>query len=140
MLVSVNIEAQVNTTAQKKAPTPKQSLSVTADSLKSSVNDAKNSFQTLFKGHRDTTIIKITDIEYEDSNLVVLKENLKKIKGVKSISMHYSESAVILKVPFKGKPTELWDELPFAAKAPFKLIEAGDNDLQLKFKNDKAAH
>jgi hypothetical protein len=42
-----------------------------------------------------------------------------------------------LKIPYKGKPTEMWDELPASVKAPFKLVEAGDNYISLQFKNDK---
>jgi len=79
----------------------------------------------------------ISNIEYEDSNLANLKENLKKLKGVKSVSEEYKSSNALLKIPFKGKPTDLWDELPASVKAPFRLVEAGDNFISLKFKNDK---
>lgn len=145
MCFSTNLEAQVNPTTQKQVNSATQkktvqthTLSNTSDSVKAALNDAKTSFNTLFKGHKDTTFIKISNIDYEDSNLDNLKGNLKKLKGVRSVTMQYSSSNVLLKVPFKGKPTELWDELPSTAKAPFKLIEAGDNDIMLKFKNDKA--
>ena len=47
---------------------------------------------------------------------------------------------LLLKIPFKGKPTDLWDQLPSSSKAPFKLIEAGDNYISLRFKNDKEDH
>lgn len=138
ILFSVNMNAQVYPTSQNKAA-PKQTMSSASDSLKMAVSDAKNSFNTLFKGHKDTTTIMISDIDYEDSNLTVLKENLKKLKGVKSVSEQYKSNNVMLKVPFKGKPTDLWDDLPSYSKVPFKLIEAGDNSITLKFKNDKTA-
>jgi hypothetical protein len=138
MLVSINTDAQVKKVVPQKI-TPKQTMSSTSDSIKMAVNDAKTSFNTLFKGHKDTTLIQISNIEYEDPNLTNLKECLKKLKGVKTVSMQYSASNVILKIPFRGKPTDLWDELPAPSKAPFKLIEASDNEIMLKFKNDNAA-
>jgi len=65
----------------------------------------------------------------------MLKESLKKLKGVKGLSMEYKSSTAFLKIPFKGKPTVLWDELDAPAKTPFKLVEAGDNELVLKVKS-----
>ncbi len=146
MCFSTNLEAQVNSATQKQVNSATQkktvqthTLSNTSDSVKTALNDAKTSFNTLFKGHKDTTLIQISNIEYEDPNLTNLKECLKKLKGVKTVSMQYSASNVILKIPFRGKPTDLWDELPAPSKAPFKLIEASDNEIMLKFKNDNAA-
>lgn len=137
---SLNIEAQPHTSAlkkdtsaQKKAQ-PKQTLSSATDSLKLAINDAKTSFNTLVKVHRDTTTIMISNIDYEDSNLNILKENLKKIKGVKAISLQYKSSTVLLKIPFKGKPTDLWDQLASSSKRPFKLVEANENSILLEFK------
>lgn len=49
--------------------------------------------------------------------------------------MGYKSSTAILKVPFKGKPTSIWDELDAPEKTTFKLVEVGDNDLVLKLKN-----
>jgi hypothetical protein len=122
----------------QKAQPAKTSMKTAADSIKYTINDAKSSFNTLFKSHKDTASIAISNIEYEDPNLATLKESLKKLKGVKSVSEEYKSSNAVLKIPFKGKPTDLWDELPASVKAPFKLMEAGDNYISLKFKNDNA--
>ena len=138
ILFSVNIDAQVYPTPQKKAA-PKQTISTASDSLKMAVNDAKKSFNTLFKSHRDTTTIMISDIDYEDSNLAILKDNLKKLKGVRSVSMQYKSNTAMIKIPYKGKSTDIWDNLPPYSKVPFKLIEESDNSITLKFKNDKNA-
>jgi hypothetical protein len=137
ILFSLSIEAQPHPVSQKTVA-PKQTMSSASDSLKMALNDAKTSFNTLFKGHRDTTTIMISDIDYEDSNLNVLKESLKKLKGVKAMSMEYKSSTIFLKVPYKGKPTDLWDQLPYPVKTPFKLVEANENNLILKFKNGGA--
>lgn len=144
LLFSLNTKAQLQAAkkvedATKKAQ-PKQTISSASDSLKSAINDAKSSFNTLFKAHLDTTTIMISNIDYEDSNLNILKENLKKIKGVKAVSMQYKSSNVFMRVPYKGKPTELWDKLPTSCKNPFKMVEADDNSILLKFKNDQALH
>lgn len=133
VLFSVSLKAQTHGASQKKVE-QKQTMSSASDSLKLAINDAKTSFNTLFKGHRDTTTIMIPDIDYEDSNLNVLKESLKKLKGVKAMSMQYKSSAIFLKVPYKGKAADLWDQLPYPAKMPFKLVEANENSLVLKYK------
>jgi hypothetical protein len=136
LLFFQNSSGQVSQATPKKVVS-KQTMSSSADSLKMALADAKNSFNTLFKEHKDTTTIMISDIDYEDSNLTVLKDDLKKLKGVRTVSMQYKSDVVWIKIPYKGKPTELWDHLPTAAKLPFKLVEAGDNNITLKFKNDK---
>ena len=140
ILFYLNTEAQVQTASQKKPLPSKQTISSASDSLKTAIDDAKSSFNTLFKPHLDTTTIMISNIDYEDSNLNMLKENLKKIKGVKAVSMQYKSSNVVLRVPYKGKPTDLWDKLPSSCKNPFKIVEASDNSILLKFKNDQALH
>lgn len=58
-------------------------MTAAADSLKMAINDAKTSFSTLFKGHKDTTTIMIAEIDYDYPGLTLLKESLKKVKGVK---------------------------------------------------------
>lgn len=119
--------------AQSTKPSPK-TLSNTSDSLKMALNDVKTSFNTLFKARRDTISIMIQNIEYDDNNLSVLKEYLKKTKGVKAVLMQYKAATAMMEVMFKGKSTELWDELPRESKEPFKLIEANDNNITLQYK------
>ncbi|HEY5462678.1 MAG TPA: hypothetical protein VIJ95_05420 [Hanamia sp.] len=132
---SVNIGAQVaKTVPQKTAPAP--TMASVSDSLKKSAN----AFTSIFKSHTDTTTITITEIDYEDSNLTILKENIKKLKGVRSLSEQYKSNIATLKVSFKGKSTVLWDDLSPKSKAPFKLVEASDNSISLKFKNDKTVN
>lgn len=131
MLFSVTIIAQVAKTAPKKAA-PAPTMTSVSDSLKKSVN----AFTSIFKGHTDTTTITISNIDYEDSNLTSLKENIERLKGVRSVSEQYKSNNAMLKVPFKGKPTDLWEELPASAKKPFKLIEASDKSIELKLKTN----
>ena len=156
MLLSASVVAQKRSTTQTsssnnqaKAPaattrSPQKTLSDQTDSLKkatkdlkTSMNDVKTSFSTLFGGKRDT--IAIANIEYDDASLASLKENLKKLKDVKSVIMQYKSSAALLEVSFKGKATDLWDKLPADAKSPFKLVEAGDNNITLENKGIKDA-
>ena len=158
MLLSASVVAQKRSTTQTsssnnqaKAPaattrSPQKTLSDQTDSLKkatkdikTSMNDVKTSFSTLFGGKRDTIAIAIANIEYDDASLASLKENLKKLKGVKSVIMQYKSSAALLEVSFKGKATDLWDKLPADAKSPFKLVEAGDNNITLENKGIKDA-
>lgn len=99
------------------------------------MNDLKSSFNSLFGNKRDTISIYISNIEYDDNNLVILKDDLKKVKGVKAVNMQYKQSAAMLDISFKGKSAELWDKLPIEARSPFKLVEAGDYNITLLYKN-----
>jgi hypothetical protein len=144
LLFSINTGAQVRpasakTSNQNGGPASqkasKPTMTEAADSLKMAMSDAKNSFNTLFKGHKDTTTISISNIEYGDPNLSVLKDELKKIKGIKSVSTEFQSNTITLKVPFKGNPTDLWDRLPSNSKVPFKVIEATNNNIVLEYVN-----
>jgi hypothetical protein len=126
--------SQTKTTAAKPAPT----LSNTSDSLKMAVTDIKTSFNTLFGNKRDTIAILIRDIDYDDESLALLKETIKKLKGVRSVEMRYKSASAMLAVSYKGKSTDLWDQLPVDARKAFKLVEAGDNTLTLQHKDVKA--
>ena|SRR5690242_1905920 len=133
-----NPKQQTSKTGQvEQTAAAKSSMKSAADSIKWAINDAKSSFNTLFKSHKDTAAIAISNVEYEDSNLANLKECLKRLKGVKSVSEEYKSSNAVLRVPYKGKPTDLWDQLPASVRAPFRLVEAGDHFISLKFKDDK---
>lgn len=134
--LSFTSAGQGNYGQTQKPQTAKPSLKNASDSIKMAINDAKSSFNTLFKTHKDTDAILISNIEYEDPNLANLKEGLKKLKGVKMVSEEYKSSNAVLKIPFKGKPTEMWDALPASVKAPFKLVEAGENYISIRFKTD----
>jgi hypothetical protein len=144
LLLATNTGAQVRPTSAKTSnqnggpasqKASKPTMAEAADSLKMAMSDAKNSFNTLFKGHKDTTTISISNIEYGDPNLSVLKDELKKIKGIKSVSTEFQSNTITLKVPFKGNPTDLWDRLPSNSKVPFKVIEATNNNIVLEYVN-----
>jgi hypothetical protein len=140
ILIPATVCSQVRSTNQQARPVAQASkpstktFSNTSDSLKMALNDVKTSFNTLFKARRDTISIMIQNIEYDDNNLSVLKDYLKKTKGVKAVLMQYKAATALVEVMFKGKSTELWDELPKESKEPFKLIEANDNNITLQYK------
>ncbi|MGZ3939176.1 MAG: hypothetical protein ACXVLT_11010 [Flavisolibacter sp.] len=109
-------------------------MSQAADSIKYAVSDFKKSMNTLFSVKKDTIQIFVSDVEYDDANLTDLKESLKKIKGGKLVNMQYKASNAVLEVCFKGKSTQLWDEIPAESKKGFKILEANDNNLTLSVK------
>jgi hypothetical protein len=125
-------------TAQPTGPSVNQSLAGRTDSIKMAMNDLKTSFNSLFGNKRDTISIYISNIEYDDNNLAILKDDLKKIKGVKAVNMQYKQSAALLDISFKGKSADLWDKLPAEARSPFKLVEAGDYNITLQYKTSVA--
>jgi len=115
-------------TTHKQQPT----LSSQTDSLKMATDDLKKSFNTLFPNKRDTIVIAVANVEFDDANLTVLKEQIKKIKGVKGVVMQYKASSATFEISFKGKATDLWDKLPAETKTPFKIVEAGENSLMVE--------
>ena len=143
LLFSQLVNAQVNRTNSTQANQAKAAsqpataaqqpatLSQATDSLKFAVNDFKKSMNSLFGGKKDTIQIFISDIEYDDANLSLLKESLKKIKGGKFVNMQYKSSNAILEVSYKGSSTDLWDQIPPDSRKAFKIVEANDNNMTL---------
>lgn len=120
--------------AQKSAM---ESPKTRSDSLKMAIANVKNAFDAaskLFISKRDTMTIVIPDIDYDNINLLLLKEHIKKVKGVRSVVMNYNSSTAKLEVAFRGKPTDLWDNIHADVRMKFKLIEAGENNITLKHK------
>ena len=124
--------AQTKTAANTSSA--KTTSNNSSDSLKQAVANLKTSFNTLFSGKKDTINITVTDVDYDDSDLTRLKENIKNIKGAKTVSEQYKSGNAIVKVLYKGTSTALWDELPADTRKPFKLTDASDNSISVKFK------
>jgi len=127
--------ASTSQSNQAKGPTAGNQKPITAsqaaDSIKYAVTDFKKSMNTLFGVKKDTIQIFVSDVEYDDANLSLLKESLKKIKGGRFVNMQYKNSNAVLEVSFKGNSTQLWDEIPADSKKGFKILEANDNNLTL---------
>ncbi|HYJ63342.1 MAG TPA: hypothetical protein VEV62_06340 [Parafilimonas sp.] len=125
--------SQLAKSTQEISSNSKQ-ISSSSDSLKMALNQVKSSFSSFFKPKRDTIAISISNIDYDNDNLTLLKEDIKKLKGVKSLAMQYKAATAMLEISFKGKSMDLWDALPQEAKQGFKLIEADDNNISLSKK------
>jgi hypothetical protein len=106
-------------------------MSQATDSIKLAVNDFKKSMNSLFGIKIDTIQIFIPDIEYDDTNLSLFKESLKKIKGGKFVTMQYKASNATLEICYKGSSTELWDQIPVDSKKAFRIVEANDSNMTL---------
>jgi hypothetical protein len=120
--------ASQTTSRQNQKPV---TMSQATDSIKYAVNDFKKSMNSIFGNKKDTIQIFISAVEYDDANLSLLKESLKKIKGGRFVNMQYRASNAVLEVSFKGNSTQLWDEIPADSKKAFKIVEANDNNLTL---------
>lgn len=131
---SANAVAAQGAIQNVPAPTATNATGMTAaDSLKLAVANLKAAFQ-LLGGKRDTMTISIADIDYDNINLAQLKDDLKKAKGVRSVVMHYNGTTATMDVTYKGKPTDIWDNLPATAKSAFKVAELGDTIIRLTCK------
>jgi hypothetical protein len=121
---------------QGTAQMPSQSMTA-GDSLKMAFTNLKTAFadvNKLFARKSDTMLIVIPQVEYDNGSVTQLKDNLKKLKGVRSVTMRYSAATATLQVAYKGKPTDVWDTLPTDVKAGFKLTELGDAGITLQCK------
>ncbi len=130
----INISAFAQEDGAAPPPTPVMSKS---DSLNMMLTKAKAAFTNISKllvAKRDTMTIMIPEIDYDNSSLIELKESLKKMRGVKSVVMHYNVSTATIEVACKGKLTDVWDNVSPDVKTKFKLMEAGDNNITLKYK------
>ncbi len=129
----VNVFAQTKSSGQtaKNTNTTTSKSSKGDTSLSQSLKDFKNLFE---KKKQPGIVISVTGIEYEDDNLTLLKENIKKIKGVKSVSTIYKSGTAKLEIEYKGKPTDLWDELPKDSRALFKMVDAADSTMSVEYK------
>jgi hypothetical protein len=122
--------AKPKTTSGQKPTSQGNSI----DSLKMAINN----FKTLFKKKGgDTITVQVADIEYEDSNLSLLKDNLRSTKGVKNVSMNYKSGNAFFDIVFKGKASDLWDAQSGSLKQSFKLQEAGDKNLVLAYRGKR---
>ncbi|MHB1177324.1 MAG: hypothetical protein ACYCZO_03240 [Daejeonella sp.] len=133
-------QAQIETTPENSSPAmngnPQHAPLTRSDSLKMAIANVKNAFNAaskLFAAKRDTITIVIPDIDYDNISLLLLREHIKRIKGVRAVAMNYNLSTAKLEIEYKGKPATLWDNIHPDARIKFKLIEAGENNITLKY-------
>lgn len=101
----------------------------------SAMKNLKTTMATVFGGARNQITIQITGIEYDDENLSLLKEEIKKIKGVKDMGTAYKAGTAKIALSFKGGTDELWQAIPKEARQSFKLTEATGNTIIAVYKN-----
>jgi hypothetical protein len=117
-----------------------ESVPMTAqDSLKESLAKLKAAWADVNKllvRKGDSMTIEVAGIDYDNSHLTQLKDGIKKLKNVRSLVMRYSGTTATMEIIFKGKPTDLWDNLPAATKSSFKVFELGDKNIKLDYKHN----
>jgi hypothetical protein len=128
--------------ANESSPVPVAVQSSTAtmtaqDSLKKSISEIKTAFSgmsKLFARKSDTISLLVSNIDYDNSNLTLLKDNLKKLKGVWSVIMHYNGTTAMMEIACKENSSDLWDKLPANLKSYFKVAEFGDKVIKLSYR------
>lgn len=128
-----NDPAQNNSAQNSNAPmTAKDSLKLALANFKNALSDVGK----LFNRKSDTVLIVIPGIDYDNSGLLQLKEKLKNLKAVRSVTMYYSSNTATLEVACKGTPASLWDTLPPDARTAFKVTEMGNTSIGLRCKEN----
>lgn len=117
-----------------------ESIPMTAqDSLKQSLAKLKTALadvNKMFARKGDSMTIEVAGVEYDNSHLTQLKDGIKKLKSVRSLVMRYSGTTATMEIIFKGKATDLWDNLPATTKSSFKISELGDKNIKLDYKQN----
>ncbi len=115
-----------------------ESLPMTAqDSLKQSFANLKTALadvNKLFARKSDSMSIAVADIDYDNAHLSQLREGIKKLKSVRSVLMRYNGTTATMEITYKGKPTDVWDNLPATTKSAFKIVELGDKNIKLNYR------
>lgn len=116
-----------------------ESVPITAqDSLKQSLAKLKSALadvNKIFARKSDSMTIIIADIDYDNNHLTQLKDGLKKLKNVRSVVMRYSGTTATLDIIYKGKSTDLWDNILPVTKSYFKISELSDKNIILNYKH-----
>jgi hypothetical protein len=86
-----------------------------------------------------TIAITITTIDYDDANLLKLRETIKLNMKVKSLSPSYAGKTAKFSVQYNGIATDLWDELPQAVRQPFVVIAIDDASIGLQLTGQKTS-
>lgn len=107
------------------------------DSLKQSLANLKTALadvNKLFARKSDSMSIAVADIDYDNAHLSQLREGIKKLKSVRSVLMRYNGTTATMEITYKGKPTDVWDNLPATTKSAFKIVELGDKNIKLNYR------
>ena len=91
-------------------------------------------------GTKTQVIISVAGIEYDDANLIKLKESIKTNKKVQDLKQSFSQNTAKLSLTYSGDATELWDELPAIVKQSFKIITIENTTIDLQLKNSTAGN
>jgi hypothetical protein len=99
------------------------------DSLKQSIRNLGNLFKKA-----GTVMITVNGIAGNDNNLIALIQNVQRTTGVKKIKNSYQQNMALLDVSYKGKASDLWQNVPQSSKQMFSVISMNDTLINLNYK------
>ena len=99
------------------------------DTLKKGIKAIGNIFKKA-----GTVTIMVEGIDNNDKNLASLKQNIQSITGVMKIKDDYKPDNALLIVSYKGKGTELWQNVSQSSKQVFSPITLSDTAIKLSYK------
>lgn len=79
--------------------------------------------------------ISVKGIEYDDPNLILLKENLQQTKNVSSVKTEYNQGIAKIGIHYNSTAQNLWSEVPSTTKQFFKVVTINDNTIVLENRN-----
>jgi len=102
------------------------------DTLKQGIRNIGNVFKKA-----GTVTFTVNNIDNANNDLLLLKKNIQQTINVKKVEVATEQNATILKISYKGKATDLWNNLSASAKQAFKLNQINDTlgNLDYKYAN-----
>ena len=102
------------------------------DTLKQGIRNIGNVFKKV-----GTVTFTINNIDNASNDLLSLKKNILQTINVKKIEDTYEQSTATLKISYKGKATDLWNNLSVNAKQAFTLNQMNDSIVSLYYRYAK---
>ncbi|QFZ55521.1 hypothetical protein FEZ18_12265 [Oceanihabitans sp. IOP_32] len=127
-------ESEISKTTDKVKKTnteTKEALSTTKQTIK----DIGSIFKSKKEKTKQTININITDVEYGNSSLEMLKNAIKSTKSVKGVTKKFKNNTATFLVEFKKSADELWQNLPVKTKSKFKVLAIEEHSMSITLKN-----
>jgi hypothetical protein len=98
------------------------------DTLKQGIKNIGNVFKKA-----GTVTFTINNIDNNNNDLFLLKKNIQQTINVKKVEDSYAQNTATLKILYKGKAADLWNNLPVNAKQAFTINQMNDSIVDLKY-------
>ena len=133
--------------ANKTIENANTSIKNTNESVKNTVDSSKETIATigsLFgsnknkknKKKEDMVVITVQQVNYDNTQLNSLYQNLIKSRGVKKPIKKFNNGTASITINYKETADMLWQSIPAKERESFKMIEISDHNIVVQFFED----